>query len=237
MKKLWIITIAVLWILAGVQVVQSYNSGEKEKIMEVFGVVGTMEQNVVVKYEGILAEEIENKKAFLEENVNKCELKTEHFETAQTQDGDELLAVTENGKIRLLTRTTEEGKGQYLFIELNFLEEPEMAFTVRKALDELLSSYLSSVQSSVNVIGSYSGRLTLEQRNRAADYLLDELDAEIVSEHRDMELYTIYGYTPYISEYQLQKGQPVNVNLAMYYQEEEDRTYLYAAVPVIGVEY
>lgn len=213
MKKLWIVTVLFLWILAGLQIVQSYESDETDKIMEVLGSVGTMEQSAVVEYEGVLLENVENEEAFLHE----------------------IRAVTKGGTLKLVSQGA--GEKQYLFINLEFQEGVKEAFSMREALEKFLCSYVETLHSSVNIIGSYSGKLTLEQRNRAADYLLEEMDAEIVSEYRDMELFTIYGYTPHIAEYQMQKDQPVNVNIAMYYDEEKDRTYVYAAVPVIGVEY
>ena len=52
-----------------------------------------------------------------------------------------------------------------------------------------------------------------------------------------MRLYTIYAYSPYISDYEIQDGEAVNINIAMYYNEKEDQTYLYAAVPLVGLDY
>lgn len=237
MKKILLIIICVLWLLAGVQVIQSREEDKQEKIMEVLGRVGTMEQSSIVEYEGIVLEKIEKEQAFLEEILYVLELTAESYETISYEDSCELLASAKEGTLRLVTRTGEEGNGQYVFVKLDFQEDTEAAFAVRKKLEDLLKPYLRTIQSSVNIIGSLKGELSLERRNRAADELLQELEAEVVTEHRSMELFTIYGYTPYIEEYKLQKNQAVNVNIAMYYNEEEDRTYIYAAVPVIGVEY
>ena len=87
------------------------------------------------------------------------------------------------------------------------------------------------------MIGCYEGNLTLEERNQIADEFLKEMGARVVSEHRDMQLYTIYGYTPDVKEYELQENQKVNLNFAMYYSQTEDKTYAYAAIPVIGLDY
>ena len=35
----------------------------------------------------------------------------------------------------------------------------------------------------------------------------------------------------------MQKGSPININLAMNYDENEDRTYIYAAVPILDLDY
>ena len=52
-----------------------------------------------------------------------------------------------------------------------------------------------------------------------------------------MQLYTIYAYTTYVSDFVMQEDQAVNVNIAMRYNEEEDKTYVYVATPVLGLDY
>ena len=238
MKKTGIVLVAVLWVLAGVQIVRSRESGGRERIMEVLGEVGTMEQTNVVDYYGILDEEVENRRALLLEAAYALELAGGTFEESQESDGRYVLTLQESeGTLKVVTKTVGEGQGQYLLADLSFQEEPEETFSRRASLERVMRDHMRASRSSVNVIGSYSGKLTLEERNRAADELLTQMDARIVSENREMDLYTIYGYTPYIAEYQLQEGNAVNVNIAMHYNEEENRTYIYAAVPVIGVEY
>jgi len=213
MKKTGLILIGILWLLAGVQFVGNRGDEKKEKMMEVLGRVGVLEKTIRVEYEGLLQEKVVEEKVLLEE----------------------IHAITGEGDIKLCN--SENGAQSYLFISLEFLEDTKEAFHVKEKLEKLLSPYVSTVQSSVNVIGSLKGQLSLEQRNLVADELLKEMEAQVVTEHRTMELFTIYAYTPYITECKLQKNQAVNVNIAMDYNEEEDRTYLYAAVPVIGVEY
>lgn len=245
MKKTGIVLVAILWVLAGVQIVRSGEPSGKERIMEVLGEVGTMEQSCIVDYYGILDEEVENERAFLLEAVHVLgmdeteEKKSQRsFEEYQEADGRHVTILREpEGTLKVVTKSVGEGQGQYFMTELSFSEEPEDTFTRRAALEKAMKDYMRASRSSVNVVGSYSGKLTLEERDRAANDLLARMDARIVSENRTMDLYTIYGYTPYLAEYQLQEGTAVNVNIAMHYNSGEDRTYIYAAVPVIGVEY
>ena len=125
----------------------------------------------------------------------------------------------------------------HLFLDLDFKEDIERAFLVQEGLEEELGPYVRFSDSSVNVIGSYAGRLTLDEQNAVVDEILEKLAAKVVTECRNTEFFTVYGYSPYISEYKMQKGQAVNINIAVRYGEEKDQTYIYAAVPVIGVEY
>lgn len=238
MRKIGMLLVALLWVLAGVQIVRSQESGGKERVMEVLGQVGSMEQACVLDYYGILDVEVENEKAFLAEAVHGLNLTGGAYEESQEADGVHVTSLSRpEGTLKVITKTVGEAQGQYLIVKLCLSEEPEETFTRRTSLERLMREHMRACRSSVNVVGSYSGKLTLKERNQAADRLLEGMDARIVTENRGMDLYTIYGYTPYISEYQLQEGTAVNVNIAMHYNEEEDRTYIYAAVPVIGVEY
>lgn len=252
MRKIWVCVILALWLLAGAQIVKSNENGGSGKIMEVLGQVGTMEQTAVVEYYGVLDERVEDGEAFLSrvleglrERVSALEeevvLEEGEFLRIEEEEGDTVAFVGKNPSVirelKLVTRDGEEGEGQYLIADFRIQGEPETAFSVREWLKETAGEFMRAQRSSVNVIGSYSGKLTLEERNQAADELLKKMDARVVSEHREMEVYTVYGYTPYIPEYQLQEGAAVNVNIAMYYDEGEEKTYVYAAVPVIGLEY
>ena len=238
MKKFGVALVAVLWLLAGVQIVRSGEPGGRERIMEVLGKVGTMEQHCIVDYYGVLDESVEDEQAFLLEAARALGLEEELIENADREAfGEKQIINTETGTFQLITKEEGQGQGQYFLAEISFEEEPEETFARRAALDKAMREYMRASRSSVNVVGYYSGKLTLEERNQAADELLERMDARVVSENRTMELYTIYGYTPYIAEYQLQEGNAVNVNIAMHYNAEEDRTYIYAAVPVISVEY
>ena len=100
-----------------------------------------------------------------------------------------------------------------------------------------MEGYVKDSRSSAKVIGRYDGKITLQERDTVADGLIEEMGARIVTENRDMRLYTIYAYSPYISDYEIQDGEAVNINIAMYYNEKEDQTYLYAAVPLVGLDY
>ena len=131
----------------------------------------------------------------------------------------------------------ENDSRQYIIINLAMDADMESALAYRKKLEDIMEGYVKDSRSSANVIGRYDGKLTLQERDTVADGLIEEMGARIVTENRDMRLYTIYAYSPYISDYEIQDGEAVNINIAMYYNEKEDQTYLYAAVPLVGLDY
>ena len=176
MKKIGLLAVALLWILAGIKFLLEIEEKNREKVIDVLGDIGEQETAAILKCESVLPE------------------------------------------------------GTYLFWDIDFQEDVKKAFMVREDLKK-------EQNSTINVIGSYNGRLLLSERNEKVDEILDRLKAEVISEYRSEEFFTVYAYSPYIADYKMQKGQAVNLNIALQYDEEKDQTFIYAAVPVLGLEY
>lgn len=243
-RKRWLVALFLLWSLAVSQLVRGHEE-EQERVAEVFAQVGEQEQTGVVEYygtyEGEYLEE-SGRVEFLKKIAKELGI-TDHIEISSTSEaGREETRLTKEGSnadtvLRLLTSTAEGEKKQYMIIKITMKGDMENAYAYRKKLNELLEPHSGSSKSSANIIGTYDGKLSLEERNEIADRLLDEMDAKVVSENREMQLYTIYGYTPWIEEYEMQEEEPFNVNIAMYYSRTDDKTYVYAAVPAVGLDY
>lgn len=243
-KKRWLIALFLLWSLAVSQLVQGREQ-EQERVAEVFARVGEQEQTGVVEYYGTYDGEfleVSEREKFLKEIANGLGI-TDHMQVTRTYgEGREETRLTKEGSkadtvLRLLTSAAEGETNQYMIMKITMKGDMENAYAYREKLDELLEPYSGGSRSSANVIGTYDGELSLEERNEIADGLLGEMDAKIVSENREMQLYTIYGYTPWIEEYEMQEDKPFNVNIAMYYSQTDDKTYVYAAVPAVGLDY
>lgn len=243
-RKRWLVALFLLWSLAVSQLVRGHEE-EQERVAEVFAQVGEQEQTGVVEYYGTYEGEYlegSGREYFLKKIAKELGI-TDHIEISSTSEaGREETRLTKEGSnadtvLRLLTSTAEGEKKQYMIIKITMKGDMENAYAYRKKLNELLEPHSGSSKSSANIIGTYDGKLSLEERNEIADRLLDEMDAKVVSENREMQLYTIYGYTPWIEEYEMQEEEPFNVNIAMYYSRTDDKTYVYAAVPAVGLDY
>jgi len=247
MKKVWISCLFLLWLLAGMQLVRGKQYEEDKVITEVFAEVGEEEQSSIVEYYGVYKNDflkLEERELFLYQIAEELGITDDLRITRKYGDTkDETRLVKETSQaattLRFITvkKTTEMPAKQYMIVNIEMKSTPENAIGYRKKLDSILSPYSANSRSSANIIGSYPGKLTLEERNSIADKMLEQLGANIVSENRDMRLYTIYAYTPYFSEYELQDGQAVNINIAMYYSESNDETRVYAAIPIVGLDY
>lgn len=243
-RKRWIIALFILWTLAAGQLAQGH-AREEERVAQVFARVGEEAQTSVVEYYGVYEKDFLNhseRESFLRKIAGELGI-TDHIEVSETsEEGREETRLCKDGSkadtvLRFLTSSAEGGTRQYMIVNLTMQGGMDQACAYRDKLKEILDPYMEDSRSSANVIGSYRGELSLEERNQIADTFFEQVDAKIVSENRDMNLYTIYGYTPWITEYEMQEEEPFNVNIAMHYHEGEDRTYVYAAVPAVGLDY
>lgn len=245
MKKIWVAFIVLLWGVAGFQIIQGKAAAEENKIIQVFHTVGSEQKTSMVEYYGTYDNEylpIEKREALLRDIAQKLGI-TRGLETDRTfEEKRQEISLTKKAKHAVTTLrfiTNEEGKEikQYMIASITLDKDMESAQAHKKKLEKILEEYTKDSRSSANVIGTYDGKLDLDERNEVADGILGDMGARIVTEHRDMQLYTIYAYTTYVSDFVMQEDQAVNVNIAMRYNEEEDKTYVYVATPVLGLDY
>lgn len=244
MKKMWIVPIVLLWMLATYQFVQGHQVDEK-KVVEVLADVGAMEQMSVVEYYGEYRAgylELTEREDYLRALAKQLGVTADLTVTRTYEEGRQETKIYKKTNVakmtlRVITTETETQSEQYIIVNITLQEGMEQALGYRKKLEKLLEADTVNHRSSANIIGSYEGELAMEVRNEIADGILENLNAKVVSENREEKLYTIYAYTARISEYEMQGKRPVNINIAMYYSEAKDMTYVYAAIPIIGLDY
>ena len=89
----------------------------------------------------------------------------------------------------------------------------------------------------IEISGYYEGKMSREEQRIAAETLFDRMKAVRRDEIDEEELYTVYGYSSDGGEARSVAGVPVNVNLAVTYDEQLDRTVFRLGCPMIGTEY
>ncbi len=82
-------------------------------------------------------------------------------------------------------------------------------------------------------LGAYDGDLPLERWNKIANSMIKELGGKIIYENRDKELYTIYAYSSQLPEYVSVDRNKINIQVAMRYEQDSDRTVVYLATPLL----
>ena len=113
------------------------------------------------------------------------------------------------------------------------LKSPEQFLLWQEKLGEVCRQEGFSGQSGFLLTERQKGQMGLEERNRLAEKLLSRMDVGDVFGSQTMELYTLYGYSPRISDSIFTQGQEINLNLAVSYDEIRDETVFYFGSPVL----
>ena len=105
---------------------------------------------------------------------------------------------------------------------------------VEQALEEVGTT---TIHTSVVFEGEYDRLLSLSEKNKITDQIIQEMQAKVVNESRTDEMYTVYCYTPLITNVTYSNGSRINLNIAFSNDEGESKTTLYLATPILNEDY
>lgn len=169
----------------------------------------------------ILGIRMEGAAAYHEDEV--CQMYTYEKEAKQAKTVLKVITLQED-----VART-------YLYVDLIIYEDT--GYQVMSYGDMLLEGFqelkVEQVETTLQFTGAYDGKLALSEWNRLANQILEELSGKIIYENRDPELYTIYAYSSQLPEYLSVDGKKINIQVALRYEEDNDRTVLYLASPIL----
>ncbi len=127
----------------------------------------------------------------------------------------------------------------YLYTELIIYEDTQ--YDILEYRDEILKAFYElgviRVETTLQFLGAYDGQMSMSEWDRIADRMIEKLNGKVVYENRDPDLYTIYAYSALLPEYIKSNGKQVNIQVAMRYEQDNDRTVVYLATPVIRMDW
>jgi hypothetical protein len=87
------------------------------------------------------------------------------------------------------------------------------------------------------ITASQLGEISDENAKMVMEDIVEALKGEVKSMVSIQELKSAYGYSKYMDDYVVSNGEKINMDLAMTYNEIENKTIFYVATPVITFEY
>ena len=126
---------------------------------------------------------------------------------------------------------------QYVYVNITVNNDMDCAGSYRELVEGVFDAMGIQGNVNMNLVGSLEGALNSTEKNELADGLLDRLDAKVVAENRDSDIFTIYAYSKGAGSYITIGGSKINMNIAIGYDEEQDRTKVYLASPVNSLDY
>ena len=141
-----------------------------------------------------------------------------------------------NGSVTIKA-ITQEPQVQYVYVNITVYNNIDCAVSYRELVEGMFDAMGIQGNVNMNLVGSLEGALNSTEKNELADGLLDRLDAKVVTENRDSDIFTIYAYSKGAGSYITIGGNKINMNIAIGYDEEQDRTKVYLASPINSLDY
>ena len=126
---------------------------------------------------------------------------------------------------------------QYVYVNITVYNNIDCAVSYRELVEGMFDAMGIQGNVNMNLVGSLEGALNSTEKNELADGLLDRLDAKVVAENRDSDIFTIYAYSKGAGSYITIGGSKINMNIAIGYDEEQNRAKVYLASPVNSLDY
>lgn len=122
----------------------------------------------------------------------------------------------------------------YLYAQICLNKSLDTVLAYRTLLEKTMEELsCTEISTTIQLVGDYAGYLPLERRDEITEEILDALEAEVVYEYREHDLYTVYAYTAGLENFITVEGKKINVHIAMSQQEDHYRTILYLASPIL----
>lgn len=250
MRKLFFIFVALLWVAAGIQLIQNLNKEDEEKIVEAFNQTNCMDAQSSVHVQAQLDDVYYTKKdqeGILRKIAEELGITGELEVEQESEPGRNVLSLSRKARkaqtiLKIVSIENEPQENiietvQYLFADIQLYDKLECAVLYKDNLERIIKQYDEEATVNVEFYGELPGRLQEKEKESLINQLLESISAKVREEHTSDDVYTVYAYTELVDEYEKIKGKTVNVSIAVTYDETNERTCLYLATPLLKGDY
>lgn len=237
----------VLWLAVITQMVVNHVFREEFQITEAFvkTQMDEMESNleIVAQYSGEFLGETD-KKEIIQKIADAIGLQIDKDITVLKNGSHSEYAFAKQAKwaaseIKVVSMEQEVDESirmrHYLIVRLKILHSIKTIETYKDIIIDTLEE-IGTVnrQITMRFDGSYDGIRTADEKKQIAQFLVDQLHGEIALDYEEGDLYTVYAYTGLIDEYISSLGTKVNIQVAITYDEQKDKTIITLATPILN---
>lgn len=173
--------------------------------------------------------------------INGSNLLSKSYDQNDLIQKVELRGITVRGKIAdikiQLGRDKTESTDSFVSVSVSEDLSNTGLEEVRNAVVTVFANNKLSPKINSCMTGFFDGKLEQNQLEGISRKVLEEVKAVNVEGIRDNNLISVSAYSPLIKESVKVKGSKINLNLAIRYNSNENKTYIWLATPIIITEY
>lgn len=249
-KKAAIYILILIWMVVAVQLVVNASISKEDQIIEAFGVVDTIPVESDVEafgYFGDMYLSPDTKEQMLMNLAAKLGVTDDYLLESYEGDSFSRSQLIKDGvfartDLQIISMDTQDENGdsviqEYFYATITVYNSVDHILYYRDLLEDTFESIGMKADVNIYLAGEIEGQLEDSKKDWLVSAFLEAMEAEEICGSRSEEMYTIYGYTKNEQEYVYQNSEKVNVNIAITYDEENDKTRIHMAVPFITKSY
>lgn len=248
--KVTMYVVGILWIAVLSQVVVNKVFMDDARIIDAFidtdSNIEESKLNLVINYGNEFL--LNNKKEEILDSfaqsagIDTYEVSKEYADSASTMKIEEKRKGIETSlELITITRKKEQENISYnyfILLQMKFSQNYKDVITYKKKIEKCIHDMkVKDYQCIMKFTGSYKGELSTEEKDKKVKELLKSLEARKIESISSDNYYTAYAYTGLVEDYIEVAGKRININIATTYNEEEDKTELYLATPILNEDY
>ncbi|QUH29530.1 YwmB family TATA-box binding protein [Vallitalea guaymasensis] len=167
-------------------------------------------------------------------DYNSEEFKKVYSINKKTEEADTTIKVVE-----LIEEVANNGLKVENYIVINIVLNDKCGSILyfRDKITEIFQEMNMDARDNLTITSKHKGKLDESKAKEIVKQIANKMSCQVKDSFKTENIYSIYGYSRYIDEHIITEGEKINVDLALTYNELEDMTYLYAAIPVITIDY
>lgn len=165
-----------------------------------------------------------------------------HFSNGSGDDFEKML-LTKEGKhatttIQIISMQSSGAEPeQYIVIGIKAKEKAENAVSLYNKTKRVYKEIGVEAQVSLEMEIEQDGNRITEETGSLAEEILKLTKAKKIDSIIDNDIFTIYGYTKLEDSYMELNDKKVNIQIVMFYDEKQDKTYAKIGIPMVNTSY
>ncbi|QQY79174.1 TATA-box binding protein [Keratinibaculum paraultunense] len=131
----------------------------------------------------------------------------------------------------------EDIKETSLFINLIKREQFVEINDIIEKIEKIFYNYDKPISITTCIVGTFNDNLKLNERENMILKGVKNYKGKIIEKYKDQEILSFSIYTPYIEDYIYTGSNKMNLNIAIRYDEEEGKSYIWIGTPIITIGY
>ncbi|MGL5328534.1 MAG: YwmB family TATA-box binding protein [Peptostreptococcaceae bacterium] len=146
-------------------------------------------------------------------------------------------AKSDIGSISIVAIKKNESES-YIMVDILHNKVYKNIVDIYTILENSLNEYSEQVKIYTCIAGEYSKKLQIDKYDDILDEILYNMNAEVIEKVQEENFLSVTAYSKVLKENYLESlGKKINLNIGIRYSENDERTLIYIATPIIKLDY